>query len=154
MATGKRIPLGISLQKNVKEKTAMSNIISTIKALPKMSGYKAATNIEISDAEIRLCLRFADEYKTYLAEFGEASARGIELTGIIDAEYLNVVSATKEKWQIYTQVPHNFYVIEDPGIDGIVVWQDSNGTVYKTTPNTKPVRIADSLDEYLKNRRK
>jgi hypothetical protein len=114
-----------------------------------MEGYKPASQIEISDAEIQLCLFFADEYKTYLAEFGEVSAYGLELTGIIDTDYLNVVSATKEKKVMYPKVPRNFYVIEDTTIDGIVIWQDTNGYIYKTTPNREPVKIADSLAAYL-----
>lgn len=128
----------------------MSNIIEIIKTLPKMSGYTPASKIEISNAEIQLCLNFAEEYKIYLAEFGEASAKGMELTGIISAEYINVVSATKEKWKLYPQVEHNLYVIEDTLVDGIVIWQDSSGTVYQTTPNSEPVKIAESMAQYLK----
>ena len=130
----------------------MSNIIETIRSLPKMEGFKPASQTEISDAEIQLCLRFADEYKKYLAEFGEVSARGLELTGIISADYINVVVATKEKWGMYPNVPHNLYVVEDTTIDGIVIWQDANGIIYKTTPHSEPLKIADSLNEYLKNR--
>lgn len=130
----------------------MSNIIEIIKTLPKMSGYKPASKIEISNAEIQLCLNFAEEYKIYLAEFGEASAKGMELTGIISAEYINVVSATKEKWKLYPQVEHNLYVIEDTLVDGIVIWQDSSGTVYQTTPNSEPVKIAESLVQYLEKK--
>ncbi|MCL2046876.1 MAG: SMI1/KNR4 family protein [Oscillospiraceae bacterium] len=128
----------------------MSNIIETIRSLPKMEGYKPASKIEISDAEIQLCLHFADEYKTYLAEFGEVSAQGLELTGIIDADYINVISATKEKWDLNPTVPRNLYVIEDTTIDGIVIWQDGNGIVYKTTPHNEPIKIAESMLDYLK----
>lgn len=127
----------------------MSKIIEVIKSLPKMSSYNPADKIEISNAEIQLCLKFAEEYKIYLAEFGEVSARGIELTGIIDANYINVVSATKEKWKLYPQVGHHLYVIEDTLIDGIIIWQDSDGFIYKTTPNTNPVKIFESLVDYL-----
>ncbi len=127
----------------------MSNIIEVIRSLPKMEGYKPASQIEISDAEIQLCVHFADEYKTYLAEFGEVSARGVELTGIIDAAYINVVLATKEKWSMYPQVPRNLYVVEDTTIEGVVIWQDSNGYIYKTTPNSEPAKIAESLADYL-----
>ena len=130
----------------------MSNIIEIIRSLPKFSGYKKPSSIEISDAEIQLCLRFADEYKEYLAEFGEASAKGIELTGIIDADYINVVRATKEKWALYPQIPHNMYVIEDATIDGIIIWQDGEGIIYQSTPRTDAAKIADSLTEYLTER--
>lgn len=128
----------------------MSTIIETINSLPKMSGYKPASKTAISEAEIQLCLNFADEYKIYLAEFGEVSARGIELTGIIEADYINVVSATKEMWRLNPQVPHNLYLLIDAGMDGIAIWQDSSGAVFQTTPNREPVKIAESLEQYLK----
>lgn len=127
----------------------MSDIIKIIRSLDKMRCYKPANKEDIENAELELCVHFADEYKEYLAEFGEISAYGVELTGLIDAEYINVVSATKEKREMYHQVPNSLYVIEDPAIDGIVIWQDTNGHIYKTTPNSDPVKICDSLAEYL-----
>ncbi len=127
----------------------MANIIEIIRSLPKMAGYKPASPTEISDAEIQLCLIFAEEYKTYLAEFGEVSARGLELTGIIDAAYINVVTVTKEKWDMYPQVSRKLYVVEDTTVDGIVIWQDADGYIYKTTPNSEPVKISESLADYL-----
>lgn len=127
----------------------MSKIIEVIKSLPKMFSCTPASEIQISDAEIQLCLKFAEEYKSYLAEFGEVSAKGVELTGIISADYLNVVLATKEKWELYPQVEHNLYVVEDTLVDGIVIWQDSNGSIYKTMPNIKPIKIFESLADYL-----
>lgn len=130
----------------------MSGIIETIRSLPKMSGYKPASEVEITDAEIQLRLRFADEYRLYLSEFGEVSAHGLELTGIIDADYLHVVTATKEKWRMHPRVPRNLYVVEDTAIDGIVIWQDEKGTIYKTSPHSEPVPIAASLEEFLKKR--
>lgn len=129
----------------------MLKIIEVIKSLPKMSSYKPATQVQISDAEIELCLKFSEEYKAYLKEFGEISAKGIELTGIIDANYIDVVSVTKEKRLLYSQVGYNMYVVEDTFIDGIVIWQDSDGIIYKTSPNGGLIKIFDSLADYLKS---
>ena len=47
-------------------------------------------------------------------------------------------------------VPHDWYVVECLDIDGIVIWQDSKGAVYATTPNSEPKKIANSLFEYIK----
>ncbi len=127
----------------------MSDIIKVIRSLDKLRSCKPAKDVDIDNAELELCVQFSDEYKTYLAEFGAISARGVELTGLIDAEYINVVSATKEKRKMYPQVPNALYVIEDAAIDGIVIWQDTGGHIYKTTPNSSPEKICDSLAEYL-----
>jgi hypothetical protein len=127
----------------------MSNIVSTIKALPNLLALTPAANTEISDAETQLRLRFADEYKAYMAEFGAALADGIELTGIAKSEHRNVVSVTKQEWKLNPQVAHNLYVVENVGIEGIIIWQSFDGTLYQTTPNGEPVKVADSLESYL-----
>lgn len=127
----------------------MTSIIKTVEALQNLIALTPATDIEISDAELQLCLRFSEEYKTYLAQFGAVIADGIELTGIAKSENRNVVSVTQQEWEFNSQVPHNLYVVENLGIDGIIIWQDSDGVVYQTTPNREPVKVADSLDMYI-----
>ena len=45
----------------------------------------------------------------------------------------------------------NLYVIELLNIDGIVIWQSSDGEVYQTYPNSNPEKIANSLSEYIQS---
>lgn len=73
----------------------------------------------------------------------------MELTGITGARYLDVIKVTKQSRAINPQVPKDLYVVEYPAIDGIVIWQNASGSIYKTTPHNAPVKIADSLAEYL-----
>ena len=40
-------------------------------------------------------------------------------------------------------------VLENAGIDGIIIWQDKTGKIYQTMPNGQKEYIADSLAEYL-----
>ena len=130
----------------------MKNITSTINALPDLLFLKPASAAEISNSEKQLDLRFADEYREYVSKFGAISANDIELTGIVSSERLNVVSVTKQKWAINLKVPHDLYVIEVAGIDGIIIWQNRDGEIFQTTPNSEPVRIADSLETYLEKK--
>jgi hypothetical protein len=127
----------------------MSNIITTIKALPDLLSLIPASEVEISDAEIQLCLRFSDEYKAYLAEFGAILADGVELTGIAKSKRRHVVDVTKREKELNTKIPHSLYVVEHTEIDGIVIWQDSQGTIYQSAMNSEPVKIAHSLTQYL-----
>ena len=113
-----------------------------------------ASGTQITDAELQLRVSFADEYKDYLSAFGAIIADGIELTGIAKSEYRNVVELTKKEWELNPRVPHTMYVVENTCIDGIIIWQDTNGTVYQTSPNTDPKKIAQSLEEYILNRTK
>ena len=46
-------------------------------------------------------------------------------------------------------IPHNLYVIEDTGIDTIVVWQNEKGQIFQSAVGLEPVKICDSLIEFL-----
>ncbi|MCL2015848.1 MAG: SMI1/KNR4 family protein [Defluviitaleaceae bacterium] len=127
----------------------MSAIIEKMKGLPKLYPLKAATTEEISSAEKELKTAFSEEYKEYLATFGAILADGVELSGIAKSEHRNVVSLTKQERELNPSVPHSMYVIENTGVDGMIIWQDSDGMIYKTQPNAPPERIAGSLAEYL-----
>jgi hypothetical protein len=127
----------------------MQNIIQTINALPELLSLKPASASEISEAEKRLGLRFADDYKEYLSAFGAILADGIDLTGIAKSEDRDVVSVTEQERALNEGVPGDFYVVENVGIDGIIIWQNEKGTIFQTVPNTPPVEIAASLVEYI-----
>ncbi len=130
----------------------MSKIVELINSLPDMLPLKPATEVQITDAELQLRVRFADEYKEYLATFGAIMADGIELTGIAKSEHRNVVSLTKKERELNPKVPNTMYVIENTCVDGIMIWQDTEGVVYQTMPTSTPKKIASSLREYILNR--
>ena len=130
----------------------MNDIIEVVKGLPKLACVGKIENVDIVDAELQLRLNFAEEYKRYLSEFGAISARRIELTGIIGVDYCNVVTATKQAWELNPQVPHNLYVVENTFIDGVIIWQDASGTIYQTSPGSQPRKIANNLADYLLSR--
>lgn len=132
----------------------MSKIIDVVKSLPKLACVGKISDVGIVDAELQLRLSFATEYKEYLAEFGAISAKRLELTGIISVEYCNVVSATKQAWEVNPQVPHTMYVVENTYVDGVIIWQDGQGAIYQSTPGTAPKQIASTLAEYLISRTK
>jgi len=127
------------------------NIVEVIKALPDILPLKPATNTQITDAELQLRVSFSEEYKAYLKEFGAIMADGIELTGIAKSKHRSVVSLTEHERALNPNVPHTMYVIENTCVDGIIIWQDTKGIIYRTHPKSKPKKIADSLVEYIEN---
>lgn len=131
----------------------MASIVDVINSLPDLLSMKAATTIEITDAELQLKVSFSDEYKEYLSAFGSIIADGIELSGIAKSEHRSVVFLTKKGWELNPKVPHNMYVIENTCVDGIIIWQDATGFVYQTNPNSAPKKIAHSLEDYIVKRR-
>lgn len=127
-------------------------IVDVINSLPELLPLKGATAMQITDAELQLRVSFSSEYKEYLSVFGAIMADGIELSGIAKSEHRNVVSLTKQAWELNPKVPHTMYVIENTCVDGIVIWQDTTGSVYQTNPNSAPKKIGDSLKDYIVNR--
>mgnify|MGYP002515871553 CR=1 FL=1 len=129
----------------------MKKIVDLINSLPGMLPLKPANEVQISDAELQLRVRFADEYREYLKAFGSIIADGIELTGIAKSEYRNVVSLTKKERELNSKIPNSLYVIENTCVDGIIIWQDKAGIVYQSSPGSEPEKIASSLYEYITN---
>ncbi len=130
----------------------MTRIIQAIKSLKDLLPLKSATEIQINDAEKQLGTKFSSEYREYLCEFGAIMADGIELSGIAKSEHRNVVSLTKKEWELNPKIPHTMYVVENAGVDGIIIWQDTNGQIYRSYPGVEPKRIASSLAEYILSR--
>lgn len=104
---------------------------------------------EIMKVEDTLGVKFADEYRAYISNFGTASFYGHELTGICEGDAsINVVDVTLEERAYFPNIPRGWYVVEQTHIDGIVIWQDEDGCIYRATPNSV-VKICNSLREYI-----
>lgn len=128
------------------ESNNSSKIISLIKKLPDLDKPKPTSVQDIENAEKELGLKFTNEYKDCLKEFGYIGSGATELAGITD-----VIPITKKEWKLNSNVSHNMYVIEVLG-DGIIIWQDNSGCIYETlTRSSKPNKIASSLYDYIKN---
>ena len=127
---------------------AMQKWIESIRSNPDFSTGKGTPESQIQQAETALSVKFAPDYRQCLQEFGAISYRAHELTGFSMDETLDVVAVTKRFRQKHN-VSEKLYVIEEAHIDGIVVWQDTNGAVYETDPYSNPRKIAGSLYEYL-----
>lgn len=130
----------------------MSKVIEIIKNLNNLISLKPATMDEVEDVEIDLALPLAEDYKEYLLTFGAIIADDVELTGVAKSKNRNVVQVTKREWAVNDQIGHKLYVIENVGIDGIIIWQDGSGTVYESRPNHSATKIAESLADYLESK--
>lgn len=127
----------------------MKDIIDIINEKEVISAPKGVTYKEINNAESELSLSFSEEYKRYVSIKGFIIYDGHELTGICDSKRLNVVDVTKTEKAITPTIPNDWYVVEQLNIDGIVIWQSTAGEVYQTAPNKEPIKICNSLAEYI-----
>lgn len=126
----------------------MCELIEAMRSIPNFYVEKGASAIQIEQAEKALGLKFALDFKECLREFGAVSVGGHEFTGFSADKNLDIVAVTQKNRQ-KNNVRKSFYVIEEAHIDGIVIWQDADGSVYETTPNSTPKKIANSLLEYI-----
>lgn len=120
-----------------------------IKLIPDYIGFNGRSEEEITQAELALGVSFAEDYRKYLEEIGLACFDGHELTGLTNTSRLNVIDVTKECREQFGNEVSSWYVIEEVGMDGITIWQNSDSAVYATMLNSKTVMIADSLIEYV-----
>ena len=127
----------------------MASIVDVIKDMPDYIGSNGRSTEEINLAEKALGVLFSKDYCRYLKEIGLASFDGHELTGLTKTARLDVVSVTMEQREQLGNIDASWYVIEEAGIDGIVIWQSADGSIYATAPNSKARKIANSLSEYV-----
>jgi len=132
----------------------MSNIGSTIRALKGLRSLSPASSEAIAEAEKQLGLKFSDEFKQYLLEFGVIYSEAVQLKGIAKTKGYNVAAFTLMAREVWPEIPRNFYVISETGYNGIIICQNENGFVYECRPNNEIIQIASSLSEYIESEEK
>jgi len=123
-----------------------------LKLVEQKEGFESTTPASeesIAEAEKKLGLFFSQEYKEYLLKYGAVSYHGHIFTGISPFPGIDVVAVTVEARQNNPQVPLSYYVIEEAHIDGLIIWQDASGTVYRTVPGHAPMKMCRSLVDYI-----
>ena len=127
----------------------MLDFTKKLRELPDFISLSGATMKQIDNSEKKLNVKFSNEYRTYLFEFGVASADGHEFTGICTSSRLNVIDVTLVERNRNPKISNDYYVVEQTNFDGIVVWQSNTGEVFQTSPNMQIMKLCDSLCEYL-----
>lgn len=127
----------------------MMSLIDMIKQGDVSFTFAPMTKEQIAQAEKELNVVFSKEYADYVAVFGVAILDGHEFTGLCNGKRLDVVRITQEQRKLNKNIPGNWYVVECVDVDGIVIWQSTEGTVYAAVPNSEAKKIANSISEYL-----
>ena len=127
----------------------MENIVKIINKLDTTYTGNGVGEKAIQMSEEMLGLKFSDEYREYLLNFGVACVSGHELTGICSFPVLDVVDVTLEERKVNSDVPHDLYVVEQNDDDAIIMWQNQKGEIYISENYEKPEKIYNSLGEYI-----
>ena len=123
--------------------------VEEVKKLNFFNSFGHADESDIINAETILNIRFANEFKELLMNYGAFSCEGHEFTGICSSKRLNVIDVTLREREFNPSID-KMYVIERLNINGIIILQDSKGIVYKAYEGSKPIKINNSILDYLK----
>lgn len=104
---------------------------------------------DVNNLECTLGLKFNKEYQDYLTNFSVMAFDGHEFTGASKSKRIDVVAVTNYERSLNELIPSSLYVIER--IDGIIIWQDSSGKIYRSVNTSEPSLIFKSLSEYIKS---
>lgn len=124
----------------------MSSLFENVKA--KVYHLQGVDAEAIMSAESKLGICFDDEYRNYLMEYGVVSFGSHEFMGLGGDSYLDVVEETIRERTNNNRYPKNCYIVENIGIDGIMMLQDEEGTIYELS-NAGIKRAFESLREYI-----
>ena len=108
------------------------NIVEKIKKIDDLDiiSNNGASEEQIIRAEKRLELKFPEEYKDEVKEFGAISFLGNEWTGLNVDGYLNVVNMTEEERALNEFFPKKYFVIENIGVDRMLIISDEKVKIY------------------------
>lgn len=129
----------------------MSKFNDIIRNLEGLRSLAPAAEGDIAAAEQQLNIHFSAEFKDYLLEFGAIYSKAVELKGIAKTKGFNVAEVTEKARETDPDFPMDMYVVSETGINGIIVCQKEDGTVYECEPNHDPKIIASSLYDYVQN---
>ncbi len=126
----------------------MSNIITKIKCIPNLYHATGCTTRQLKEAQNELGIEFPEEYIDYVKAYGAISFYGTEWTGLNVDGYLNVVEVTKQERELNSAFPTDCFVVENQGIDGLIVVSDEKGRIYSLQYDKKEL-LCESLVAYL-----
>lgn len=126
-----------------------NNLVEFIKNDPDAITNTGASQEKVLKAEEILGIKFAPDYREYLLTFGIAISDGHELTGLSNLDRTNVIKVTIANREMGNEKRKDMYVVEEANIDGIVVWQKEDGTVYTTVFEGEPRLRYKNLFEYV-----
>lgn len=129
----------------------MHNLIKAIEERFKLYRTRGASAELIAEAERQLNISFADDYKEYLSLFGALSFGATELTGLNIDSYANVVSVTLKEVQRNKSFPKGSIVLENVGMEGLLILQKEDGEVYEWMDGKKGATFPN-LKAYLESK--
>ena len=126
----------------------MSNIVEKIRKIDGLYHAKGCSLQQVNEAQSKLNITFPEEYIDYVREFVVVSFYGTEWTGLNVEGDLNVVEVTEQERSLNDRFPKECFVLENLGIDGVLIICNEKGQVFSIHFN-EVKKICNSVSEYL-----
>lgn len=104
----------------------------------------------IAQAENDLNIAFPSSYKEIVKQYGVISAGTDEIFGLGVSGYLNVVESTKEERTLANGELDKYIVIQNLGIEGILIVVDENDNIFEYA-NGAFANLFSTTEEYIKS---
>lgn len=125
------------------------NIVDAVRKIPNAEFASQNTNLmDIRIAEQALDIHFPIEYTVMLMCTGALRCPFLNICGLDKNEENNVVEQTK-KQRLLNGIPKEYFVLEHPTVDGIVLLQSTKGDVVEFDNGKITKKLAPSLKEYI-----
>ena len=125
-----------------------AGIMEKIGGIADLDSLEGVSEAEIAKAEQELGLMFAKEYRAILLKYGCISFNGHDWTGLGCEGEGNVIEETKQERELSDKFPAKLIVLENAGIDGIIIAANEFGDVFRFQ-NGESQKIHGSISEYL-----
>lgn len=127
----------------------MGNIINFIKNTRGFITSTPVTTELIRASQETLKVKFSEEYKEILLNFGALMYHGNEILGLNPDHLADCVNFTMDMKELDDSIPSSMYVIMMSNIDGLIYLQDEMGRVYEHFPFEKCKQISNNLEDFL-----
>lgn len=106
------------------------NIIESLKSVPDANFAQPNNILEIQEAEKALGIHFPIEYVDMLLQTGALKCPLLSACSVGVGSYHNVVDQTIQQ-RVKHGIPKEYFVLEQPPVDGIVLLQREDGQIFE-----------------------
>ncbi|WP_297248292.1 SMI1/KNR4 family protein [uncultured Brachyspira sp.] len=109
------------------------------------------TDDDIKDLETKLNLKLDNSMYVYLKDICLFSYKDKEFFGLGVKGYRNILNTTLEERELNDSFPKDCLVLQNVGVDGLLVLVNTKGQVIEWTPSGHNKIISNNLEDFLIN---
>ena len=117
----------------------------------KIYSKKSVEEKDIKELENKLNLKLDNSMYEYLKNIGSFSYKSKEFFGLGVKGYRNILNATLEERELSESFPKDCLILQNIGIDGLLILVNTKGQVLEWMPSGHKKIISNNLEDFLLN---